>query len=407
MTTTARASGISAAKPALFLPVLDDLGIQAARVRTLGMEPAPPRPDGAFALVVEAAEKDPAARASEIVAAARAHDAEHGALILFLHGDRDDGALARLRDGLWPTWHVVALYAASQSGITRRALDGERELGHGVGSRGVVVVARTRTAVMAPDATVAKFDQNAAGWNGTPGAPGWRHHRWMRRFVGTFASAPGAKRILDFGCGAGWVGIEAALRAKSAAGEPFLAAFDPSPAMVESFGANARAAGLTRCEGRTGFGEAPPFPAAGEEPFDLVISSGVISFSPERERWIDGLVGTLAPRATLVVGDVQRDSLGMKRRRAEKPLLPVREMNAATHTEIRSALEARGLTFVKGCGYQRTRPFPQLLHLDATKLKGVFEGLLVGANERAARTDLAQNGAHPERFDSWVMELRR
>lgn len=407
MTTTARSSGISPAKPALFQPVLDDLSIPAARMRTLGMEPGAPRPDNAFAIVVDPTERDPVARAADIVAAARAHGAEDGALIVFLHGEHEDGALAKLRDALWPSWHVIAIYAASQSGIKKRSLDGERELGHGIGTRGVVVVARTRAAVMAPDATVAKFDQNAAGWNGTPGAPGWRHHRWMRRFVGTFASAPGAKRVLDFGCGAGWVGIEAALRAKSAAGEPFLAAFDPSPAMVESFGANARAAGLARCEGRTGFGEAPPFPASGEEPFDLVISSGVVSFSPERERWLDGLVGTLAARATLVVGDVQRESLGMQRRRAEKPLLPVREMNAATHTEIRRALEARGLTFVKGCGYQRTRPIPQLLHLDATKFKGLFEGLLVSTNERAARADLAQNGAHPERFDSWVMELRR
>jgi SAM-dependent methyltransferase len=91
----------------------------------------------------------------------------------------------------------------------------------------VVLAARARALVLSPDATVEKFDLNAGGWNGEPGHPGYAHFRWMRRHVARFAHASGAQRILDFGCGAGWVGIEAALLARAAS----LSAFDPSPAM--------------------------------------------------------------------------------------------------------------------------------------------------------------------------------
>jgi 16S rRNA G1207 methylase RsmC len=90
----------------------------------------------------------------------------------------------------------------------------------------------------------------------------------MRRFVGTFAPADwmraSAGRILDFGCGAGWVGIEAALAAGASRVE--LCAFDPSPQMVKLAEENARASGIARFAARTGFGEDPPFPAAGERP---------------------------------------------------------------------------------------------------------------------------------------------
>src|SRR5205085_10478596 len=103
----------------------------------------------------------------------------------------------------------------------------------------------------------------------------------MRRFVARLSVGPDesrARRILDFGCGAGWVGIEAAIAARSAGAargaDVELCAFDPSGAMVELATENARASGIEHFTGRIGFGEAPPFPALlpapGEPRFDLV-----------------------------------------------------------------------------------------------------------------------------------------
>jgi trans-aconitate methyltransferase len=126
--------------------------------------------------------------------------------------------------------------------------------------------------------------------------------------------------------------------------------------MVELAQVNAKANGIQRFSARTGFGEAPPFPAAGEAPFDLVLSSGVISFAPDHERWLDGLVSTLAPRATLVIGDLEPASRGMQRRRAERALLPVRELNARSPAQVRAALEKRGLRFVAGRDTKRAGP---------------------------------------------------
>ena len=70
---------------------------------------------------------------------------------------------------------------------------------------------------------------------------------------------------------------------------------DGGPAFIPALFANGAVSGLT---------------------FDLVISSGVVSFSPDIDRWVDGLVGAVAPKGTLVVGDIHRDSRGFRRRSA-------------------------------------------------------------------------------------------
>jgi SAM-dependent methyltransferase len=402
---TARADGSIVIKSRVLEPVLDDLSI--ARVRTLEVADAAPPTEGASALFGIARETvNFDALVPTILAFARDNVGAHGALIVFCVGDRSQKDLARLRNLLWPSWHVVAHYTTSDMGITRIALDGRRDLKRSSGVRGVAVIARAVKDVFAPEATAEKFDKNASAWNGNPGRPGYRHFRWMRRHVALFAQKRDARRVLDFGCGAGWVGIEAALLASPAA-RPALCAFDPSPEMVRLAGENARGAGLERFEGRTGFGEAPPFPAAGEEPFDLVLSSGVISFSGERERWLDGLVATLAPGGTLVVGDIHRDSAGMRQRREERPLLPVREMNAAVREDVRARLEARGLRFEAWCGYQLSRPVPQLLHLSEKRLFGALDPLLVWWNSRASARELASGSRAQDGFDSWVMRLVR
>ncbi len=392
--------------PRALVPVLEDLQIAPERLRQPTDAPGGPV-EGRSALAALPPTTDPASFAPPILEHARASASPTGWLLVFVPGKPTDAQLAALRDALWPAWHVSALYKTSHRGVERRTLEGLHDLHRAIGHKGVLVAARGREAVLAPDATVAKFDKNAAGWNGQPGRPGHAHFRWMRKFVADLAGEHRARRILDFGCGAGWVGIEAALASASRGGTPELAAFDPSPEMVRITEENARAAGLARSTGRTGFGEDPPFPAAGEEPFDLVLSSGVVSFARDRERWFDGLTRTVAPRGTLVIGDIHPGSKGMRRRRREKPLLPVREMNGMRREDARTALESRGFRFEAWSGYQLSDPVPQWNHLDATRLRGLLGPTLLAWNRRAAAHSLANDGAGQDRFDSWAMRLVR
>ncbi len=380
-------------------PVLEDLEIRPDRVRTVGDPPAAAKVDATHGAVAVAPGLAPESARDALLEFARRETSADGTLLLFLEGQRSDGELARWRNALWPFGHVGRLYRMSQSKVERVDIDKTEPVRKVSGLRGVVLVARRREAVLDPGAVVLKFDKNAAGWNGEPGRPSYGHFRWMRRHVAEFAARTDARRILDFGCGAGWVGIEAALASRGAS----LAAFDPSPEMVKLAEENARAAGVADFAGRTGFGEDPPFPGPGEPPFDLVLSSGVISFASDAERWLDGLVRALAPRATLVIGDLNPGSLGMTRRRATRPLLPVREMNAWTRADVRRALEKRGLSFEAWGSYQLSWPVPGLMHFDATRLSGVLSRPLLWSNRAATRV-LA---SRPDWFDSWVIRFRR
>lgn len=376
-------------------PALDDLGIDARDVATPDATGVP----AAALLLAGGAAPDARLRAD----VDRGSTAE-GALLLWLDGARTDPELARWRDALWPLLHVVGLYAFGPAGVRRESQSGAADLGaSGTELRGTLLVARRRAWVQSPAATVEKFDLNAKGWDGEPGGPGYPHFRWMRRFVGLYAPVRDGARILDFGCGAGWCGIEAAKRTAGAS----LRSFDPSPAMVEITAENARREGVADFEGRTGFGEDPPFPRAGEEAFDHVISSGVISFSPDPERWLDGLARTVKPGGTLVVGDIHREAAGFRRRRRKKPLLPVRELNASTLGQVRDGLVRRGFRYERGSGYQLTWPIPQVMHLNETKLRGALTWPLLWANRLAAGADRALGGRAGSAFDSWVMHLTR
>ncbi|MEE8467033.1 MAG: class I SAM-dependent methyltransferase [Planctomycetota bacterium] len=377
--------------------VRQDLGLSSGELASLGQGPAQ------NLLAVGRAGEPLAADFESRVAAELAP----GGFLLLLLEDRDgarldDRELARVRNGLWPLLHVVALYRLGAGHIRCRTLDGSREVEGLTPLRGVLLVARRRTWVLSPEATVQKFDLNARGWDGQPGTPGYAHFRWMRRHVGLFAPAPGP-RILDFGCGAGWCGIEAARRVPGAC----LCVFDPSPQMVAIAGENARAAGIQDFTGRTGFGEDPPHPGPEEAPFDLVLSSGVISFAPDPEPWLDGLARTVRAGGTLVVGDIQRDALGFRQRRATRPLLPTRELNACAPAEVRAALEARGFVHERTGGYQLTRPVPQLMYLSETRLGGLLSLPLLWTNRLATTIDRALGTPLPALFDSWVMRLRR
>lgn len=329
--------------------------------------------------------------------------ASDATLLVAVADTPSDAQLAAWRDALWPELHVVQILRPRADGLARETLQGSAPVA-GVGPDAladVTLVARRREHVLAPDFTVEKFDANAKGWNGDPGSPGYAHFRWMRRYVADFAGSVPAERILDFGCGAGWVGIEAALKRPKAE----LCAFDPSPAMVRTFEDNAGDLGLTRFLGRTGFGEDPPFPAGDEAPFDLVLSSGVISFSPDAERWLDGLVGTLQGGATLVIGDLHPGSRGMRARRRRRPLLPVRELNARYAADVRAGLEARGLRFEGGAGYQLTSPMPQAMYVNETRLGGILTRPLLWTNQTCTALDRMFGGALGAQFDSWVMRF--
>jgi len=335
---------------------------------------------------------------------------ETDALFLVIMGQPEPARLALWRNALWPLLHVNQLATLDQGALTLRTLGAKERSTISSGLQLSVLVGRRRAHVMSAGETVAKFDQNATGWDGRPGSAGYPHFRWMRRFVGRFVTPrlvrddpTGQIRILDFGCGAGWTGLEAAAACPGA----HLSAFDPSPEMVRITGENAAKLGIESFEGRPGFGEAPPFPAEGEEPYDLVISSGVVSFSPDVPGWLDGLIATLAPGADLIIGDINPHSRGSERRRRRKPILPVREMNARPREEIRRELEARGLVHLRSGAYQLTRPVPEAMHVNETRLGGVLTHPLLAANRIATFVDASFGSPMQDHFDSWVMHLRR
>ena len=332
---------------------------------------------------------------------------ESAPLLLAIEGRPDDARLAMWRNAVWPLVHVGAILRV-EGGVARRiTLSGTEKLDGTFDFEGAILFGRRTEHVMSPDATVEKFDKNAPSWDGRPGGAGYPHFRWMRRLVGRFAKAPVGHatplRILDFGCGAGWVGIEAA----KDVGEVELSAFDPSPEMVRIAASNAEKEGGIRFDGRTGFGEAPPFGGEHGPAFPLVISSGVVSFSPDVERWLDGLASTVEPGGTLIVGDIHPGSSGFRRRRRRKPLLPVREMNARSRESIRAGLEQRGFVHLRSGAYQLTRPVPEAMYVNERFLKGTLTRPLLWANRLATWLDGAFGSPLQDRFDSWVMHLER
>jgi len=394
----------------LFAPLLGELGFEAEHVHLI--DPAAADQDRPAAAGVPGhvlvAPVGYAPDLGRAVAAYRERTgdrlADDGAVILYLKDERPNAELARWRNALWPWLHAVALVRIGAEGARLSSLHTAEALSSRVSSRGVMILCRRREHVLSPATTIEKFDKNATGWNAAPSSGSYGHFRWMRRLVGAYARLPSAPaRILDFGCGAGWVGIEAARLAPGAE----LCAFDPSPELVRAAAENARNAGIARFQARQGFGEDAPFPAGAEAPFDAVYSSGVVSFSPDHERWVDGLARTVAPGGALVVADINPASRGMRWRRRTKALLPARELNALTQAAMRAMLEARGFSFRRGSFYQLTRPIPQAMHFSDTRLAGLLSGPLLLANRAAAGLDARMGSPLPSWFDSWVMHLQR
>ncbi|MDG2148875.1 MAG: class I SAM-dependent methyltransferase [Planctomycetota bacterium] len=318
-------------------------------------------------------------------------------LLAVLPGLPDDKRLAALRDALWPQGHLLAIYRIDANGhITRLALKGSETLKATThGPERTVLYVRSLQHALGQTTTRAKFDANAEGWNGVPGSPTYGHYRWMRKLLSDVSQASHGERVLDAGCGAGWVGIEAALAGGMAS------AFDPSPAMVEIAKRNAETLGVD-LDARVGFVEDVPF----NKPFQVVLNSGVISFAPDADVFIDRLDALVESGGTLVIGDLNPESRGFARRRV-RPLLPARELNGLPRSVVEQKLTDRGYVIESKWYYQITFPLPEFMALSEQRLGGIGCGLALLKNKLATRMDHA-TGSHAARwFDSWIIRARK
>ncbi len=348
-------------------------------------------------LAGETADVLEAPSADEGVAATIGAAVGDGPLLVSVPGAPSDEQLARLRDALWPTGHLIAVYRVADDGaVARVALQGRQPVpGRVEGGARTVLYVRGREHALGRSTTRAKFDANAAGWNGVPGSPTYGHFRWMRKLLADVAAPARGQRVLDAGCGAGWVGIEAALKGAMAS------AFDPSPAMVEIAKRNAEEQGVD-LDARVGFVEDVPF----DKPFEVVLNSGVISFAPDAEVFLDRLDALLEPGGVLVIGDLNPESRGFARRR-RRPLLPARELNGLPRPLVEEKLRARGYTIEGRWYYQITFPLPELMALSEQRLKGLGCGLALLKNKVATSLDHATGSRAARWFDSWILRARK
>ena len=147
---------------------------------------------------------------------------------------------------------------------------------------------------MARDRDVAAFGERAQGYD-----EGWRgrmHHQIADRAADLALSCvPAPRRILDVGCGTGYLLGRLAARAPQA---EVLAGIDAAPAMIEV----ARAAAADgRLRFVAGTAERLPWPAA---TFDLVVSTTSFDHWTDQRAGLAECARVLAPGGCLVLADL-------------------------------------------------------------------------------------------------------
>ena len=143
------------------------------------------------------------------------------------------------------------------------------------------------------DRDVAAFDARAEGYEG--GWLGRLHQQIADRTVDLALSAgPAPQRILDVGCGAGYLLRQLADRCPDAE----LTGVDPAPAMIAA--ARAAAAG-DRLQWREGMAEELPFP---DRAFDLVVSTTSFDHWADQRAGLGECARVLAPGGWLVLTDL-------------------------------------------------------------------------------------------------------
>jgi ubiquinone/menaquinone biosynthesis C-methylase UbiE len=146
---------------------------------------------------------------------------------------------------------------------------------------------------MTRDRDVAAFDQRARGYE-----EGWRgrlHHEIADRTADlALACAPAPRRILDVGCGTGYLLRQLAARCPQASE---LAGIDAAPAMIE---VAAAMAADDRLHFRVGTAEELPWPAG---VFDLVVSTTSFDHWADQQAGLTECARVMAPGGTLVLVD--------------------------------------------------------------------------------------------------------
>jgi ubiquinone/menaquinone biosynthesis C-methylase UbiE len=147
---------------------------------------------------------------------------------------------------------------------------------------------------MAHDRDVAAFGERAQGYD-----QGWRgrmHHQIADRTADlALTRVPAPRRILDVGCGTGYLLGRLAARAPDA---EVLAGIDAAPAMIEV----ARAAAADdRLRFVAGTAERLPWPAA---TFDLVVSTTSFDHWADQRAGLAECTRALAPGGSLVLADL-------------------------------------------------------------------------------------------------------
>jgi len=145
------------------------------------------------------------------------------------------------------------------------------------------------------DRDVDAFDRRAARYEN--GRIGRLHRDIADRTVDLALScAPGARRVLDVGCGTGYLLRQIAQRLPDAVE---LAGVDAAPSMVEM--ARTRAPGDGRLRFSTGFAEKLPYSSGS---FDLLVSTTSFDHWADQRAGLEECARVLAPGGHLVLTDL-------------------------------------------------------------------------------------------------------